>query len=104
MTTFKYEARDRWGKAIAGALDAPGVDMARVRLGEMGYIPVRLEEGKARKKGFSISFLKQKVTDKDLIVFNRQLATLFSAGIPLLRGIQGLAEQMQNKTFKEILT
>ncbi|MFQ5787933.1 MAG: type II secretion system F family protein [Thermodesulfobacteriota bacterium] len=103
MTMFKYKARDRWGKAIAGALEAPGADVARVRLDEMGYIPVRLEEGKAREKGFSISFLKPKVTDKDLIVFNRQLATLFSAGIPLLRGIQGLAEQTQNKTFKEIL-
>ncbi|MGR3293280.1 MAG: type II secretion system F family protein [Candidatus Scalindua sp.] len=100
---FKYEARDRLGKAIAGALEAPDVDEARDRLGEMGYIPVRLEEGKARGKGFSIDFLKPKVTDKDLIVFNRQLATLFSAGIPLLRGIQGLAEQIQNKTFRKIL-
>ncbi len=103
MTMFQYEARDRLGKAVAGALEAPGLDVARDRLGEMGYIPVRLKEGKAKKKGFSIDFLKQKVTDKDIIVFNRQLATLFSAGIPLLRGIQGLSEQMQNKTFKEVL-
>jgi type II secretory pathway component PulF len=75
MVMFKYEARDRLGKAIAGALDAPGVDVARNRLGDMGYIPVRLEEGKAREKGFSINFLKQKVTDKDLIVFNRRYRT-----------------------------
>ncbi|KHE93959.1 MAG: type II secretion system F family protein [Candidatus Scalindua rubra] len=103
MSVFKYEARDRFGKAVAGVLDAPEVGIARIRLGEMGYIPVRVEEGKVREKGLSISFLKQKVTDKDIIVFNRQLATLFSAGIPLLSGIQGLAEQMQNKTFKGIL-
>ena len=103
MPMFKYEARDRLGKAVAGALDASGVDVARVRLGEMGYIPVRLEEGKVRENGISLNFLKPRVTDKDIIVFNRQLATLFSAGIPLLRGVQGLAEQMQNKTFKEIL-
>ena len=103
MPMFKYEARDRLGKAIAGALEAPDVDAARDRLGEMSYIPIRLEEGKARGKGLSIDFLKPKVTDKDLIVFNRQLATLFSAGIPLLRGIQGLAEQIQNKTFKKVL-
>ncbi len=103
MPMFKYKARDRLGKAIAGTLDASGVDMARASLGEMGYIPVRLEEGKARENGISLDFLKPKVTDKDLIVFNRQLATLFSAGIPLLMGIQGLAEQVQNKTFKEIL-
>jgi len=103
MSVFKYEARDRFGKAVAGVLDAPEMGVARTRLGEMGYIPVRVEEGKARENGLSISLLKQRVTDKDIIVFNRQLATLFSAGIPLLRGIQGLADQMQNKTFKEIL-
>ena len=103
MPIFKYRVRDGSGKAITGTLEATGMDIARVRLGEMGYIPVRLEEGKARENGFSINFLKPKVTDKDLIVFNRQLATLFSAGIPLLTGIQGLAEQVQNKTFKEIL-
>ncbi len=103
MSVFKYEARDRLGKAVAGVLDAPEMGVARARLGEMGYIPVKVEESKAKKKGLSINFLKQKVSDKDIIVFNRQLATLFSAGIPLLRGIQGLAEQMQNKTFKGIL-
>lgn len=103
MPIFKYRARDGAGQAVAGTLEATGLDIARVRLGEMGYIPVFLKEGKAGKNGLSINFLKPKVTDKDIIVFNRQLATLFSAGIPLLRGVQGLAEQMQNKTFKEIL-
>ena len=103
MPTFKYKARNGLGDAVAGTLDATGMDTARFRLGEMGYIPVFLEEGKASQKGFSINFLKPKIKDKDLIVFNRQLATLFSAGIPLLRAVQGLAEQMQNKTFKEVL-
>ncbi|GAX61088.1 type II secretion system F domain [Candidatus Scalindua japonica] len=103
MPVFKYRARDGYGKAVAGTLEAAGLDIARFQLGEMGYIPVHLEEGKAVKSASSFSFLKPKVTDKDLIVFNRQLATLFSAGIPLLMGIQGLAEQVQNKTFKEIL-
>ncbi|MBC8548501.1 MAG: type II secretion system F family protein [Candidatus Brocadiales bacterium] len=103
MPIFNYRARDGAGLAVTGTLEATGLDIARMRLGEMGYIPVFLKEGKAGKSIFSIGFLKPKVKDKDIIVFNRQLATLFSAGIPLLSGIQGLAEQMQNKTFKEIL-
>jgi len=103
VPVFNYKARDGAGLAVAGTLEATGLDIARMRLGEMGYIPVFLKEGKAEKSAFSLNFLKPKVKDKDIIVFNRQLATLFSAGIPLLSGIQGLAEQMQNKTFKEIL-
>jgi type II secretory pathway component PulF len=103
MTIFKYRARDRVGEAVTGTLDAPGMDIARLRLGEMGYIPIALEEGKAKGEGLSISFLKPRVRPKDIIVFNRQLSTLFAAGIPLLRSIQALEEQIENKTFKEIL-
>ena len=103
MPLFNYKARDGAGLAVTGTLEATGLGIARMRLGEMGYIPVFLKEGKPAKSGLSINFLKPKVKDKDIIVFNRQLATLFAAGIPLLSGIQGLAEQMQNKTFKEIL-
>ncbi len=111
MPTFEYRARDRVGGAITGVLEAPGVEVARTRLGEMGYIPVTLKEGKAEgkaegeSKGFdlNITIIKPKVRQKDLIVFNRQLATLFAAGIPLLRAIQALAEQMENVTFKEVL-
>ena len=115
MPTFEYRARDRVGDAITGVLEAPGVDIARTRLGEMGYIPVTLKEGKGKGKakgkakgeseGFSlnVTLVKPKVRLKDLIVFNRQLATLFAAGIPLLRAIQALSEQMENVTFKEVL-
>ena len=107
MPTFVYKARDRTGNAVTGDLDAPGADVARVRLGEMGYIPITLTEGKAakteKKKSSRGGLFKTKVTGKDLIVFNRQLATLFAAGIPLISAIKGLAEQMENKTFKGIL-
>ena len=50
MPTFEYRARDRVGEAITGVLDAPGMDIARIRLGEMGYIPVTLKEGKRKSK------------------------------------------------------
>ena len=111
MPTFEYRARDRVGEAVTGVLDAPGMDIARVRLGEMGYIPVSLIEGRGKTrakgegKGFNLNMtiMKPRVRPKDIIVFNRQLATLFAAGIPLLRAIQALAEQMQNVTFKEVL-
>ncbi len=113
MPTFEYRARDRVGDAVTGVLDAPGVDAVRSRLGEMGYIPVSVTEGKGNSRSsdkgeskgvnLNITIFKPKVRAKDLIVFNRQLATLFAAGIPLLRALQALAEQMENPTFKEVL-
>ncbi|MFQ5686860.1 MAG: type II secretion system F family protein [Candidatus Scalindua sp.] len=104
MPIFKYRARDESGKAMAGTLEATGIDIARVRLGEMGYIPVKLEEGKAGMNVSPFSFLNRKINAKDIILFNRQLSTLFAAGIPLLRAIEGIAEQMENKLFRKVLS
>jgi len=104
MPIFKYRVRDGLGKAITGTLEATGMDIARLRLNEMGYIPVRLEEGKAGMNVSSLSFLNRKINAKDIILFNRQLSTLFAAGIPLLRAIQGIAEQMENKLFQKVLS
>ncbi len=105
MTTFKYKARDKVGKAVVGTLEAPGMDIARLRLDEMGYIPVVLEEGRAGggSKGLFTGLLKPRVRPKDIIVFNRQLSTLFSAGITLIRALQALGEQMENRSFKEVI-
>ena len=63
MPSFEYRARDRVGAAITGVLDAPGMDIARLRLGEMGYIPVSLKEGRRKSKakgegkGFNITII-----------------------------------------------
>lgn len=76
MPTYKYRARDVSGKAVVGLLEAGGTDVAVIRLGEMGYIPVALKETRAKGNGFLRNLFKRKVGAKDLIVFNRQLATL----------------------------
>ncbi len=104
MPNFKYRARNGSGQAVTGTLEATGLDIARLRLGEMGYIPVFLAECKAGMNVSSLNFLNHKINAKDVILFNRQLSTLFAAGIPLLRAIQGIAEQMENKLFRKILS
>ncbi|MEE9201228.1 MAG: type II secretion system F family protein [Candidatus Brocadiales bacterium] len=103
MPTYKYRARDVSGKAVVGLLEAGGTDVAVIRLSEMGYVPVALKETRAKSNGFLRNLFKRKVGAKDLIVFNRQLATLFAAGITLLKAVQTLAKQVRNKKFKEVL-
>lgn len=105
MPTYKYKARDERGRAVGGVMEAGGINVARIRLSEMGYVPVALKETKTKTggKGLSLNFFRRKVSAKDLIVFNRQLATLFAAGITLLRAVQTLAEQVRNKKFKSVL-
>jgi type II secretory pathway component PulF len=93
------------GKSIAGAIDAPTLQIAGERLFQLGYLPITVEEEK-NTGSFDISKFRQrfqKVTLEELIFFSQQLSTLYKAGLPLLTGLGSLAEQTENKKLKPVL-
>lgn len=103
MPVYKYKARDNFGKAINGVVEASGYEMAAGQVDDLGYIPISIQEKK--KDVISLDFLQRytSVSVEDLILFSRQLSTLFSAGISLLSGLNTLAEQTENKRMKETI-
>jgi len=103
MTAYKYKARDKFGKAIDGVMDASNPEMAADQVEDLGYIPVSIQEKK--KDVISLDFLQRyrKVSVEDLILFTRQLSTMISAGIPMLSGLNTLAEQAEDKRMKETI-
>ena len=44
MPTFKYRVPDRLGKAMAGTIEAPTIEVARNHLYQTGYYPIAIEE------------------------------------------------------------
>jgi type II secretory pathway component PulF len=105
MPNFRYRVRDRNGKAIAGVIDAPTLQVAGDHLYRLGYLPVTIEEeGGTVSPGMSDLWKRfKKVKLKDIIFFSQQLSTLYKAGLPLLTGLESLAEQAENKKLKPIL-
>ena len=103
MTTFKYKARDKFGKAIDGVLEASTPEMVASQLEGLGNIPVFIQEKK--KDIISFDFLQRRagVRLEDLILFSRQLSTLVGAGIPLLSSLDALSEQTESKRMKEVI-
>jgi type II secretory pathway component PulF len=105
MPNFKYKVRDRSGKPITGTIDAPNHQLAGDRLYQLGYFPIKIEEG-SNAISLNPSDLWrrfQKVKLEDLIFFSQQLSTLYKAGVPLLTGLTSLAEQTENKKLTPIL-
>ena len=47
---------------------------------------------------------KGKVKKRDLVIFTRELSTMVSAGVPLPRSLGTLADQAENKYFKEVVS
>jgi type IV pilus assembly protein PilC len=50
-----------------------------------------------------IDLFAPKVTNKDIVIFSRQFATMIDAGLPLVQCLEILASQQENKTFKKVL-
>jgi type IV pilus assembly protein PilC len=103
MPTFKYVAKDKEGKTVTGTTDAPSNEELIHMLRQQGLLIVTVKETKAKPKGASFSFGKQRVAQDDLVIFSRQLATMVSAGIPLVNALDILGDQIENKTFKEVV-
>ncbi|MCU1579260.1 MAG: putative type fimbrial assembly protein PilC [Rhodoglobus sp.] len=106
IKSFDYKSRNAAGKIIKGKLDASTEGAAVAKLGGMGLTPVTLKEagaGTGLNKDISFGFEKQ-ISLKDLAVMTRQLSTMISAGLTLLRALAILAEQTQSKKLAAVLS
>jgi type IV pilus assembly protein PilC len=102
MPLFRYQAVNNEGKTVSGTLSSAD------KMGAIGLIkkqnlrPVSVEIKTNVKKGGK-SLFKQKVSLTDLVLFTRQLSTMVSAGVPLLRSLTTMRDQVENPTLKAII-
>src|SRR2546430_14192462 len=90
MPVFVYRAADRRGQTIDGVMEAPDARAVVERLQKDAYFPIRVvpHAERARWPGFGVS---SRVSQRDLLAFTQQVATLVEAGLPLDRA-PGLPE------------
>ena len=101
MPTFTYKSRVR-GKIQSGEVEAGSKKAAVSKLKSQNIRPTSI-----KIKGERIALFGPKVhkiTNKDVVVFTRQLSTMVDAGLPLLQCLDILGKQLENPTFgKKIL-
>lgn len=103
MALYKYVAKNPNGQTITGVLDAPDRNFLIGKLREKDLIIVSIAETKEGVKPQGGLFRGRSITIDDMVIFSRQLATMVDAGIPLVGALDILGEQMENKTFSEII-
>jgi type IV pilus assembly protein PilC len=102
MPVYVWVAETKRGRKLKGEIDAANEAIALNQLKKRNFTVKKLKP-KPKDIFENISFLKPKVTNKDLVVFTRQFSTMIDAGLPLVQGLTILAEQSENPTFKSIL-
>lgn len=102
MAVFSYKAVNKDEKQVSGTLEVADRAAVLAHLAKQGLKPISIRQEGAKKVGLNFS-IGGSVKTKDLVIFTRQLSTMVSAGVPLLRALGTLQSQAENKKFKEVL-
>ena len=92
---FAWEGKDRSGKIVKGEMRAGGATVVSVTLRKQGIMTT-----KVKKKSFKTG---RKITDKDITLFTRQLATMMKAGVPLLQSFDIVARGHSNPSVAKLV-
>jgi type IV pilus assembly protein PilC len=99
MSTYVFKAMDLAGVKARGEIDADSREAVSNQLKSRGMIVLDIADKHASRE-IELSFLKS-VKSGELAVFSRQLATMISSGLSILRALYVLEEQTENKFLKE---
>ena len=101
---FLFKAKNESGQVREGIVEAMNWEIAAKILEKNGYTPITIKEER-KSQAFVKSFerLMQGVSQKDLMIFFRQLATLIEARVAIVLSLNTIEEQSDNKYFRIVL-
>src|SRR3954454_5575434 len=104
LSTFTFKALDLSGVSTRGEVDAENKQHVASQLRAKGLIVVDIEEKKGSGDVGDIMARFKRVKAQELTVASRQLSTMISSGMSLLRSLYVLEEQVENDKLKEALS
>ncbi len=94
-SVFAWEGKDKSGKIVRGELRAGGESVVSATLRRQGVLVTKVKK-KTYRSG-------KKVTEKDITLFTRQLATMMKAGVPLLQSFDIVAKGNDNPSVSKLV-
>ncbi len=93
--SFLWEGRDKSGKQVKGEMRAKGEAIVNATLRRQGIIVSKIQKQRLSRD--------KKITEKDIALFTRQLATMMKAGVPLLQSFDIVAKGHSNPAVTKLL-
>src|SRR5688500_12550058 len=92
---FQWVGKDKAGKAVRGDIRATGENVAKATLRKQGVLVTSIKKQKLGGGG--------SVSEKDITLFTRQLATMMKAGVPLLQSFDIVSKGASNPAVARLL-
>ena len=99
-TVFQWSGKTTRGTIQKGELSANSKDEVIAYLRKQNIVPTIVT--KKPKSIFSLP--GGRASDKDIVIFTRQFATMIDAGLPLVQALEILSKQTENKTLAKAIT
>ncbi|MBV6476481.1 MAG: type II secretion system F family protein [Rhodocyclaceae bacterium] len=93
--TFAWEGKDKTGKIMRGEMRAGGEALVHATLRRQGVLVTKVKKQAFKRGG--------KITEKDITLFTRQLATMMKAGVPLLQAFDIVGKGASNQAVAKLL-
>ena len=93
--SYTWEGKDKSGKVVKGEMRAGGEAVVRATLRRQGVLIDKIKQRKAGSGG--------SVSEKDVTLFTRQLATMMKAGVPLLQSFDIVGKGHSNPAVARLL-
>lgn len=107
MPVFNYTGRARGGEYASGLMEGDSRDSIAARLFNSGITPIEIKPATPRDDNDVSVVLRRmgfgKPKTSDLVLLSRQMYTIAKSGIPLLRGLKGLAASTHNAVLRGTL-
>src|SRR5450830_146303 len=95
--TYVWEGTDKKGKRLKGQMNANGEAFVNATLRRQGITVIKVKKQSGLKSG-------GKVTEKDVSLFTRQLATMMKSGVPLLQAFDIVGKGHNNPAVSKLLS
>ena len=99
LATFVWSGKDKSGNDSKGKIDAHNLADAKIQLRKQGILPK-----KVTKQSRSLFSSKDKpIKPVDIAFFTRQMATMMRSGVPLLQGLEIVAQGAEKDKLKALI-
>jgi len=103
MPNYAYKARDGAGKAVTGNMESSSEEKLAEKLRDMGYMPTLIKEAKPELDLNQFGERFKRIKPENLIMFSVQLANMIDAGLTLIKSLDIIHTQIENKKLRDII-
>ncbi|MGK7297108.1 MAG: type II secretion system F family protein [Candidatus Wenzhouxiangella sp. M2_3B_020] len=106
MTVYRWHGRNSRGRSVSGELEAENADAVANQLLASDITPIRIDvapETSSTRSWWSRLTGPKPPDSTDLVFFARQMHTLTRAGVPISKGLRGIAASTRNQELRRVV-